>query len=143
MASHTDIPTIIPPQRSALRKREGQTFQVTAVFARKGKRTGNGHIYPTVLIKNIQDAASGELLADHLWFNAGKIWPSTHLRSGDTVQFVARAIEYRTGYWGPGKLIRRYDPPRVDYKLTPPQDLNIITRKKGRPRAQATRHPVG
>ena len=130
MASHTDIPTIIPPQRSALRKREGQTFQVTAVFLRKGKRTSNGSIYPTVLIENIRDAASGEFLADHLWFNAGKIWTSTHLRPGVTVQFVARAIEYRTGYWGPGQLIRRYDPPRVDYKLTPPQDLNIIKRKK-------------
>ena len=147
MASYSDTPKTIPPQRSSLRKREGQTFQVTAVFAREGERTTNGRTYPTILIEDVRDALSGELVADHLWFNAGEIWRRARLRSGDIVQFVARSIEYRTGYWGPSKLIRQYDPPRVDYKLTPPQGLKVIAKnrrqvrpKRSRPDAVALAH---
>ncbi len=70
-----------------------------------------GHSFPTVLVRNVRDAESGELLADHLWFNRGNIWRHIGPRPGDRVQFIARAVEYRTGYWGPNRLVRADNPP--------------------------------
>jgi hypothetical protein len=118
---------IVAPRRTALQAREGQTIEVTAVFSRNGTRTAKTRTYQTVLLLNIRDADTGELLTDHLWFNAGNIWKKAGLRSDDTVRFEARVIEYRTGYWGPSKLRRLEDPPRADYKLTPPRNLKVIT----------------
>ena len=116
----------IPPRRTALKKREGQTIEVTAVFSRNGTRTEKTCTYQTALLLDVRDADTGELLTDHLWFNAGNTWQKTEISPDDTVRFKARAIEYRTGYWGPSKMRRREDPPRVDYKLTPPRNLEVI-----------------
>ena len=116
----------IAPRRTALQTREGQTIKVTAKFSRNGTRAAKTRSYQTVLLLDVRDADTGELLTDHLWFNAGNTWKKTEIGPDDTVQFEARVIEYRTGYWGPSKIRRREDPPRVDYKLTPPRNLKVI-----------------
>ena len=116
---------VISPSRRRLEARVGQKIRVTAVYVRIGIRQAGGRSYPTVLVRNVRDADSGRLLADHLWFNRGSIWKKTRLRLGDTVEFEARAIEYRTGYWGPDPIRRLEEPPRVDFKLTPPAGLRV------------------
>ena len=94
-----------------------------------GIRQAAGRSYPTVLIRDVRDADSGAVLANHLWFNRGRIWKKTRLTPGDTVEFEARAIEYRTGYWGPDPIRRLDEPPRADFKLTPPSGLRVILRR--------------
>ena len=90
-------PEIIPPRRTLLGKQVGRTLRVRGTFVRKGSRSAKGRIYPTVLIRNIRETDSGELLADHLWFNCGNVWKTARLQPGDIVEFWARSIEYRTG----------------------------------------------
>ena len=151
MISFADTAKAIAPRRTALQEREGKTLQVTAVFVRNGKRdrrtlkvrdqnhsirTAKRRTHQTVLIQNVRDADSGEFLADHLWFNAGSTWQKSQLQSGDRVRFQSRVIEYRTGYWGPSKLKRLEDPPRIDYKLTPPKNLKVVTSQNRLPMAK-------
>jgi hypothetical protein len=134
-------PNCPTPLRSNLKKHEGKTVKVTAVFARRGRRevrpfkirggkksprTVSRRTYPTVLIENVVDANSGELLADHLWLNAGKSWDRSALKPGCTVRFQARVIPYRAGYWGKCKLKRDENRPRINYALTSPKGLEVI-----------------
>jgi len=117
--------------REALKKLVGQTVRVTAVFKREGlKECKNGkvRIKKTVLITNIRDVESGDILAGHMWFNRGNTWEKLDLHRGDLVEFAARSIEYRKGYWGRGALWRRLDPPKTDYRLTPPKDIRVALR---------------
>jgi hypothetical protein len=85
--------------RKALRKREGERFRVRCQIDRFGtKRAFKGAPVPTVLLKNLHDAITGDLLTDHLWFTAGK-W-CQGLRIGDTIEFDARVGAYLKGYQG-------------------------------------------
>lgn len=118
--------TVAGPSRHALEVLAGRRVRVTATYVGVGTRSALGHSFPTVLVRNVLDAESGELLADHLWFNRGNIWRHAAPHRGDRVQFIARAVEYRTGCWGPNRLVRADNPPRVEYKLTPPEELTII-----------------
>ena len=118
---------VLRPQRRALEARAGQTLRVTAEFVRKGARTAGRHTYSTVLVRDVREVPSGVLLADHLWFTCGNTWAKAALVPGDLVTFKARPIEYRTGYWGSNAVRRRYDVPRVDFRLTPPKDLDVLT----------------
>ncbi len=69
-------------------------------------------------------------MTDHLWFNRGGIWQRAALLPGDLVTFEARSIEYRTGYWGPDRIRQLDEPPRRDYRLTPPTGLHVVRRAR-------------
>ena len=116
------------PGRVALQARFGERVRVTAVYVRCGTRTVRGRSHATVLLRDVRDAETGALLADHLWFNRGKLWRRAALAPGDVVTFCARPIEYRTGYWGPNKVLQIEHPPRRDYRLTPPEGLQVYAR---------------
>jgi hypothetical protein len=122
--------TVLGPGRTELEARAGGTIRVTAVFERVGARDRLCHPRQTVLVRDVRDAETGELLADHLWFNRGKVWKKVGLVEGDVVCFRARPIEYRTGYWGPNKVRQVDEPARRDYKLTPPEGLQVIERQR-------------
>jgi hypothetical protein len=119
---------VLAPTRNALGARIGQTLHVVAVFARTGTRRSGSHIYPTILLRDVRDAGSGERLADHLWFNQGSVWRKAALIPGDVVSFEARVIEYHTGYWGPNSVRRALEPARCDFRLTPPFRLTVVRR---------------
>lgn len=114
------------PTREILASKAGAQLHVTAVYVRTGERRSANHPYGTVLLQDIRDAETGELLTDHMWFNHGQVWRSANLCPGDVIAFDARSIEYRTGYWGPNRVRQAEAPARRDYRLTPPKGLTIV-----------------
>ena len=121
----------LTPKRRNLEVLAGQTIRVIAAYDRIGTRAAVGRTYKTVLVRDVRHAQTGTLLADHLWFNRGNIWKKADVTQGDRVTFVARAIEYRVGYWGPDRLRQAADPPRVEYRLTPPKSLTVVPADAG------------
>jgi hypothetical protein len=110
--------------RKELKKRDGQRFSVTATVSRFGSRNGWTGLEPTILLTDVRDAATGQLLTDHLWFVRGKFWSS--VCEGTKVAFDARATPYEAGYRG-GKAERlglaEY---RVDWRLERPTRLQVL-----------------
>ncbi len=104
-------------RRVKLMVRDGQRFRVRAKVERFGsKRTFRGSLVETILLVDLADTATGDLLTDHLWMTAGK-W-SSGLSAGDRVTFDARVASYTKGYRG-----RRDDvhvPIEEDWKLSRP-----------------------
>lgn len=82
--------------RYKLAKWEGQRRAFTGVFARLGTKTGNfGDWRQTVLLKDVADVETGEMVTDHLWLNYTRGFMNIEpLRPGDQVQFVARVEPY-------------------------------------------------
>jgi hypothetical protein len=117
---------VVSPSRRALDSLVGRRVSVEAIYVRTGVRSARGREYLTVLLRRVRDAATGYLLADHVWFSRGNVWRNVGLRRGDIVRFDARVVEYRTGYWGPNRVYRAVTPPRVEYKLMPPVNLTIV-----------------
>ncbi len=115
----------------------GATIRVTAVYVRAGNRRDSGLLDTTVLVREVRDAETGTLLADHLWFNRGKVWRTLGLEGGDVVSFQARPIEYRTGYWGASRVRQLLEPARREYRLTPPEHLAVIARTRREPERAA------
>lgn len=113
--------------RKNLRARDGQRFRVTAIVERSGlKRGWQGREQQTLMLRNLVDANTGELLDDHLWFTAGK-W-SEGLQAGDMIEFDARVGPYEKGYFG-----RREDvfaPPSTDWRLTRPTKVKRLTKQE-------------
>ena len=110
-------------KRKALR---GERIEVEAIYEADSSGCKNGRTFQTVLVTEVRDTESNELLADHLWFRKGKELSKASL--GDHIRFSARPIPYRKGYHGLSQLLKRQDPPYVDYKLTPPQELSVVAR---------------
>jgi hypothetical protein len=119
-----------PPSREVLGARAGSTLRVLAVYARTGNKRPGRKAHSTVLVTDVYDADTGAYLTDHLWFNQGRVWRSAHLVPGDIVTFTARVIEYRTGYWGANRVRKYLEPPRSDFRLTPPAELLVVFRTR-------------
>lgn len=117
---------VLAPTRVRLKANAGRKIAVVGIYVGMGTRRVGQRPHRTILIRDVRDASTGELLADHLWFNRGKVWRRAMLRPGDAVEFEARSIEYRPGHWGPDPIRRRENPPRVEYKLTAPSGLRVI-----------------
>jgi hypothetical protein len=98
-------------------------FPCRAIVERFGTKYGfKGNSVPTVLLKNLCDAATGETLTGHLWFTCSR-W-CAGLRIGDRIEFDARVGEYTKGYQG-----RRKDicvPLRQDYRLERPTKVLVL-----------------
>ena len=106
--------------RKALKHRDGDRFRVRATVERFGTKRGfRGEAIPTLLLKHLRDATTGQILSDHLWFTQGK-W-SDGLKAGDMIEFDARVGSYEKGYKG-----HRDDvvgaPVKQDWKLQRPTD---------------------
>ena len=121
---------VLAPSRAPLEAKAGGRILVIAVYVRAGTKNAAGHPHGTVLIRDVRNLDTGELLTDHLWFNRGKVWRNVGLVPGDVVSFQSRPIEYRTGYWGPSKVRQILEPARRDYRLTPPEGLCVIAQAR-------------
>jgi len=86
--------------RNKLAKRDGLRRRFQGCFVRFGAKSGYKGPVTTVLLKDIVEVASGEVVADHLWFTMGKRFESLKLEPGDTVRFDARVTDYIKGYRG-------------------------------------------
>lgn len=109
--------------RKELRQREGERSVFTGRFERFGAKhnTYTGRDEITVLLRDVTEVATGNRVADHLWFNLTKGFEKLNLEPGDRVQFCARVARYQAGYRGWRNTDAMIDnPPREDFKLSHP-----------------------
>ena len=111
--------------RKKLKEMDGERLRFSAVVERFGERSGYAvETLPTILLKAVAIADTGEQVTNHLWFTRGKSWEPFSV--GDTVEFDARVVAYEKGYKG-----RRHDvydaPIKIDYKLERPTKVKLIT----------------
>ena len=97
----------------------------TGTFERFGTKTEFGYLKETVLLLNIKNP-SGQIVADHLWFNRTKGFKSLHLSEGDVLQFDARVKPYVKGYKGWDLEKQLLNPLQKDYKLSHPTKFRKI-----------------
>jgi len=110
--------------RKELARTAGVRKKFRGVFIRIGKKAGfNGYSEETILLKNIVDAETNKVVADHLWFNFTKGFENIFLSEGSVLEFEARIKEYRKGYVNTRYKIND----RVsDYKLSHPTKIRRI-----------------
>jgi hypothetical protein len=113
-------------KRRELEKRDGTRFRCRAVVDRFGSRSAfRGPPVQTVLLRDVVDADTGVMLADHLWFSIGK-W-SSGLAAGDIFEFDARVSDYIKGYQG---RLDVFDAPvSRDWKLQRPTKVTLLSRE--------------
>lgn len=106
--------------REKLAALEGRRITVTALIERHGRTT------ETYLLRHVRDAASGEVLAGHLWIKLGK-W-ANGFRPLDHIEFSARAMPYVKGWMGDFSRAPEGAPmPSLEWGLGCVRDARIIT----------------
>jgi hypothetical protein len=112
--------------RVALKAIDQVRKKFQGVYEREGKKINwNGYSEPTILLRHVRDEA-GVVVTDHLWFARTKTFDALGpLKTGDLIEFEARVTHYRKGYVN-RKI--RVNESSVDYKLSRPTKLRIITR---------------
>lgn len=80
-----------------------------ATVGRMGIKSNEFKGFPerTILLKNVVNINTGDVITDHLWFTVGKTLKNLKLKEGDEIRFNARVGTYRKGY--------KYK--KTDYKL--------------------------
>lgn len=107
--------------RKALQKEEGERKRFYAVFERLGKKTNYlGYSEETILLKNITDALSNTIVADHLWFTFSKAFQSANIQPGGEIEFEARIKKYNKGYVNKQYGINER---KADFKLSNPTKI--------------------
>lgn len=112
--------------RSELAKWEGYRRQFQGVFVRFGTKSGYKRPLTTILLKDIIDVASQQLVADHIWFTLGKGFERLELQENDVVKLWARVTKYVKGYKGRREVEDK--PLEQDYRLSFPTKLTRLPR---------------
>lgn len=115
--------------REKLSRIKGSRGTFSGTFVRFGIKRGFKGPERTVLLKDVKDE-TGEVVADHLWFNLTQGFDSLNLIEGDEVEFDARAKEYVKGYQGKNERGRLESPLEIDYMLSYPTRVNILSKEK-------------
>jgi len=119
----------VSKKRKQLKKRLGKRETFTGEFVRHGTKNGWYGPDKTVLLKDIE-AAEGEPVADHLWFNFTKGFEALgKLQAGDVIRFDARVTRYQKGYFGRREDV--YKPAGIDYRLSRPTKISLVQRGAG------------
>lgn len=109
--------------RKKLSAIDGTRQQFIAVFTKTGKKVNyKGYSEETILLTNIRDAATGRLLADHVWFTYSKTFQDVRMTQGDEIIFDARVKQYQKGY------VNRqagFSSRKKDFKLSYPSNVRI------------------
>jgi hypothetical protein len=116
--------------RKKLASINGERKAFEGIFVRYGKKPAWNSPTPlrTLLLKDIREVASGELITDHLWFNLTKGFEAIEpLSGGDRIQFEARVKPYEKGYVNWRQFI---DERIIDYKLSHPTKIRKIVKGK-------------
>lgn len=111
--------------RRKLAKINGSRQRFRGTFVRYGtKPAWNSPVpLPTILLKDVQDAATGSVVTDHLWFNLTKGFAALDLAPGDLVEFDARVKPYQKGRVNRWQGI---DERTTDYKLSHPTKIQKV-----------------
>jgi hypothetical protein len=111
--------------RKVLAKAEGERKKFSGIFSRLGKKTNyQGYSEDTILLINIIDLETKQIVADHLWFSYTKSFEKISLSEGVVVEFEARVKEYKKGYVNSRYKINQS---RKDFKLSHPTKIRIIS----------------
>jgi hypothetical protein len=113
--------------RKTLSKEEGNRKKYFATFARLGKKVNyNGYSEDTILLTNITDAETNQVMADHLWFSYTKGFEKIQLIEGVEIEFEARVKEYKKGYVNTYYKINNRS---KDFKLSNPTKIKLRIRE--------------
>lgn len=109
--------------REELAKLKGVRRKFRGTFDHYGTKSGwQGRSLRTLLLLNIEDCLTHQIVTDHLWFNETKGFAAANLQKGNVVSFYARVTEYRKGYRGRCEEV--YDHPiETDVRLSFPNRL--------------------
>jgi hypothetical protein len=86
-----------------MRKRLSEDLDLRKRFSARVDRFGKkinfkGYSEETILLKNITDLESNEVVADHLWFTFSLTFQKAKIAEGCTIEFDARVKDYTKGY---------------------------------------------
>jgi hypothetical protein len=110
--------------RRKLANTEGERKLFSATFSRVGKkRNYHGYNEDTLLLTNVRDVETNEIVADHVWFTYTNAFDKLRLKEGDRLEFEARVKEYKKGYVNRSLKINQS---RKDYKLSYPTKIKVI-----------------
>jgi hypothetical protein len=111
--------------RTQLQREVGARKKFTATFSKTGKKVSfKGYSEDTLLLVNVRDADSNELMSDHVWFTYSKTFDKAKLKEGMKISFTARVKEYSKGYVNKALGVNRK---QRDFKLSHPTNVTIIT----------------
>ena len=109
--------------RKVLAQKDGERRKFSGVFSRYGSKINyHGHSEETVLLTNVIDLETGEVVADHIWFAYTMGFQKARLSPGDQITFEARVKKYAKGYVNRKLKINER---RNDYKLSHPTKIII------------------
>jgi hypothetical protein len=110
--------------RKKLAEEVGIRKKFKGVFARYGKKVNyKGYSEETVLVEQIVDAETNQVMCDHIWFSLTKSFEKLNLTSGDVLQFDARIKEYKKGYKNNAYKINNTT---KDFKLSHPTNISLV-----------------
>lgn len=110
--------------RKHLKEKEGQRLRFSGTVDRYGTKAGYcGVPVPTICIKQLVYADTGQTACDHVWFSVGKQIDQLNLKPGDRVDFDARISTYTKGYVN---IRQGIDNRQIDYRLSHPTKLERV-----------------
>jgi len=103
---------------------EGKRKKFKAIFSRLGKKINfKGYSEETILLRNVIDTETNEMITDHLWINFTKAFEKFVLTEGVIIEFEARVKKYSKGYVNARFGI---DNSKKDFKLSHLTKVRII-----------------
>lgn len=102
--------------RLNLKSLEGERRRFVGAVDQYGSKRGHKGPEETILLKDIRDMATNDLLTDHAWLTVGKQLRKLRARTGDRLEFDATITSYTKGYSGHRKGINRKI--EHDYRLS-------------------------
>jgi hypothetical protein len=110
--------------RKSLAKQDGERKTFRATFIRLGKKSNfKGYSEETILLKDVIDPETKQVVTDHVWFAFSTGFQKLMLKEGDMIEFDARVKAYKKGY-----INSRYgiNNSKTDYKLSHPTKIKIV-----------------
>jgi hypothetical protein len=110
--------------RQKLAKHEGERKKFFATVSKTGKRVSiKGYSEDTLLLLQVTDAETNQVVCDHVWFAYSKTFDDARLSPGLKISFEARVKEYSKGYVNRSLGINNR---KRDYKLSHPTKVTVI-----------------
>lgn len=110
--------------RKVLTNSAGERKKYRAAFCRLGKKLGYlGYSEETILLKDVTDLETNQVVADHIWFAYTQGFQKVNLKEGVLVEFEARVKKYTKGYVNPRLKVNNK---REDYKLSNPTKIKVV-----------------
>ena len=110
--------------RKTLAENNGERKRFKATFVRIGRKTNfKGYSEDTILLRNVTDMSTGQVITDHLWFTYSKTFEAAHLTEGDIIEFDARVASYKKGYVNRALKINNR---KTDFRLSHPTKVVVV-----------------